>query len=126
MDAEVGIIFMRGDDLWIDSTPVNAAVDYGDLKTHEKGHPDYWEQLQESHSVPRVEEYDETPRGRATFNARKSIYYLFLVQCIKRTPRDYRQDFPGFAVAAKSRDGDSRRFPLHLSGVPAEARTPRR
>jgi hypothetical protein len=86
MESAVGIIFMRGDDLWIDSTPVSAAADYGDLKTHEKGHPDYWEQLQECRSVPQDEEYDETPRGRATFDARKNIYYLFLDRCISDRP----------------------------------------
>ena len=86
MDSEVGIIFMRGNDLWIDSTPVNAAADYGNLKTHERGHPAYWEHLQESHSVPRDEEYDETPRGRATFDTRSGIYYLFLDRCIRERP----------------------------------------
>lgn len=86
MDSEVGIIFLRGNDLWIDRTPVNDAVDYGDLKTHENGHSDFWEELQASGAVPRDEEYDEVPRGRATFDARKSIYYLFLDRCIRERP----------------------------------------
>ena len=29
MDGNVGIIFMRGNDLWINSAPVGDAVDYG-------------------------------------------------------------------------------------------------
>lgn len=33
----VGIVFMRGNDLWIDSTPVCDAVNYGQLKTQEEG-----------------------------------------------------------------------------------------
>ena len=73
MDGKVGIIFMRGDDLWIDCTPVGDAVDYGTLKTHDKGHPSYWEQLQERHAVPADEEYDEIPRGRVTYDTRKKV-----------------------------------------------------
>ena len=36
--------------------------------------------------MPQDEEYDETPRGRATFDTRKSIYYLFLDRCIRERP----------------------------------------
>jgi hypothetical protein len=69
MDGMVGIIFMRGNDLWIDSTPVGDAADYGTLKTHDPRSPAYWEQLQERHAVPMDEEYDEVPRGRVTYAA---------------------------------------------------------
>ena len=86
MDGKVGIIFMRGDDLWIDCTPVGDAVDYGTLKTHDKGHPSYWEQLQERHAVPADEEYDEIPRGRVTYDTRKKVYLLFLDRCIRERP----------------------------------------
>jgi hypothetical protein len=66
----VGIVFMRGDDLWIDSTLVSHAGDYGELKTHEKGHADYWEELQAQHLVPADEEYDEVSRGRVSYDKR--------------------------------------------------------
>jgi hypothetical protein len=82
MNGKVGVIFLRGDTLSIDSAQVNDAVDYGDLKTHENGHPDFWEELQVSGAVPRDEEYDEVPRGRVTYHTRKRLYYLFLDRCI--------------------------------------------
>lgn len=83
----VGIVFMRGDDLWIDSTPVIHAVDYGELKTHEKGHADYWEELQAQHLVPADEEYDEVSRGRVSYDIGKDLYYLFLDRCIRSRPK---------------------------------------
>ncbi len=86
MDGEVGIIFMRGNDLWIDATPISNAVDYGALKTHDTGHPAYWEQLQERGAVPRDEEYDEIPRGRVTYDTRRKTFLLFLDRCISKRP----------------------------------------
>lgn len=84
MDGKVGIIFMRGGRLSIDGTPVADAVDYGALKTHLKGHPDYRAELQTHGAVPLDEEYDEVPRGRVTYDTKKKLYYLFLDRCISR------------------------------------------
>ena len=84
--SEVGIIFMRGTDVWIDSTPVDTAVDYGALRTHDKGHPEYWAELQSRLAVPKDEEYDEVPRGRATYDTQKKCFYLFLDRCIRQRP----------------------------------------
>jgi hypothetical protein len=110
MEGQVGIIFMRGDDLWIDSTPITDAVDYGLLKTHEKGHPDFWEELQNRGSVPRDEEYDEIPRGRVNFQTRKKVYYLFLDRCIRERPEMVSRIFEALhlpPVPATKVDGDS-------------------
>jgi len=79
---EVGVIFVRENDLWIDGTPVSDAVDHGALKTHEKGHDAFWEQLHVCHSVPMDEEYDEVPRGRACYDTKKRVFFLFLDGCI--------------------------------------------
>ena len=81
--AEVGIIFFHGNSLWIDSTPVNEAVDYGELKTHEKGHPEYWEELQRRGVVPREFEYDEVARGRVTADPKRGTFLLLLDRCIR-------------------------------------------
>jgi len=81
--AEVGIIFLYGNRLFIDSTPISDAADYGALKTYEKGHPDYWEELQRSGVVPRDIEYDEVPRGRVTADPRRGTFLLLLDRCIR-------------------------------------------
>ncbi|HZL51247.1 MAG TPA: hypothetical protein VFC37_09900 [Terracidiphilus sp.] len=82
--AEVGIIFLLGNTLLIDSTPVDYASDYGALKTHEKGHPDYWEELQHRGAVPAEVEYDQVPRGRVTADPKRGTVLLFLDRCILR------------------------------------------
>jgi hypothetical protein len=46
MEGQVGIIFLLSDVLLIEGTPVHEASNYGALKMHEKGHPDFWEGLQ--------------------------------------------------------------------------------
>lgn len=45
---EVGIFFVYGGHLWVDGTPLDQAVLYGDLKTHDKGHDTFWEELQKA------------------------------------------------------------------------------
>ena len=121
MDGKVGIIFMRGNDLWIDSTPVRDAVDYGALKTHNQGHPSYWEQLQERHAVPMDEEYDEVPRGRVTYDTRKQVYFLFLDRCIRERPDIVSEIFMAMhlpPVPATEVGGDSTIFVRVAGRVP--------
>jgi hypothetical protein len=84
--AAVGIIFLHRDNLWIDSTPLNDAADYGALKTHEKGHPEYWEELQRRGLVPIDVEYDEVPRGRVTADPKRGTSLLLLDRCIRDRP----------------------------------------
>jgi hypothetical protein len=80
--AEAG--FATG--VFIDGTTLADAVDYGALKTHEKGHPDFWAELQQKCRVPHDEEYDEVPRGRVTYDTRRQVYLLFLDRCIRNRP----------------------------------------
>jgi hypothetical protein len=84
--GRVGIVFRRGNDLWIDSTPVSEAENYGALRTHAKGHPDYWEELQSLGAAPVDEEYDEVSRGRVNYDTRKKVYLLFIDRCIRERP----------------------------------------
>jgi hypothetical protein len=82
---EVGIIFCvpsrRGGDLWIESTPIDEAGEYGDFKIHENDHLNYWEKLCKEGFVP-VKEYDEVPRGRVVYDTSRRIFTLFLDRCI--------------------------------------------
>ena len=80
---EVGVFFAHGDNLWIDATPVDEAVLYGDVRTHDRGHEDFWEQLQARGAVPRDEEYDECPRGRVCYDTKQRIFHLYLDKCIR-------------------------------------------
>ena len=78
----VGIFFVQDKYLWIDSTPVEEALLYGDVQTHDKGHDAFWEELQASGSVPRDEEYDECPRGRVSYDTKTKTFHLYLDRCI--------------------------------------------
>lgn len=82
-DPAVGIFFVRNNDLWVDSTPVNDALRYGDdMMTHDKGHDTFWGELQTCCAVPVDEEYDEISRGRVSFNTKTHTYHILLDGCI--------------------------------------------
>ena len=80
----VGILFVHDEYPWIDSTPLDKAVLYGDVLTHDKGHDAFWEHLQACSSVPRDEEYDECPRGRVCYDRKTKRFHLYLDRCIRR------------------------------------------
>ncbi len=79
---KVGILFVHDEYPWIDSTPLDEAVLYGEMLTHDKGHDAFWEELQASGSVPRDEEYDECPRGRVSYDTKTKTFHLYLDRCI--------------------------------------------
>jgi hypothetical protein len=79
---KVGILFVHDEYPWIDSTPLDEAVLYGDVLTHDKGHDAYWEELQTCGSVPRDAEYDECPRGRVCYDTKAKTFHLYLDRCI--------------------------------------------
>jgi hypothetical protein len=81
---EVGVFFVREDNLWVDATPVNEALLYGDVRTHDRSHEAFWEQLQASGAAPRDEEYDECSRGRVCYNTQQRIFRLYLDECIRK------------------------------------------
>jgi len=81
---QVGIFFVCGGHLWVDGTPLNEAVLYGNLKTHDKGHDAFWEELQKTRAVPLDTEYDEAPRGRVAYDANKLIFLVLADKCIRK------------------------------------------
>ena len=64
---KVGIIYLVGDKLWIDATPLAEAGRFSDFAIHERDHSQYWPQLVRS-GVVSVAEYEEYPRGRVAYN----------------------------------------------------------
>jgi hypothetical protein len=80
--SAVGVFFVHGDNLWIDATRVDEAILYGDMKTHDRSHEDFWERLQANGGVSRDEEYDECPRGRVCYDTRQRAFRLYLDRCI--------------------------------------------
>jgi hypothetical protein len=77
----VGIIYLLGEELLINSTPLAQAGRYGDFRIHERGHIDYWAELVKSGHVPNTE-YEEFPRGRVAYHTKSGKFALLADQCI--------------------------------------------
>jgi hypothetical protein len=79
--AQVGIVYLVGDKLFIDSMSVAQAGTCGDCLFHERDHYQYWAQLVSSGDAPDAE-YEEHPRGRVSYNEKTGKYTLLADRCI--------------------------------------------
>jgi hypothetical protein len=79
----VGIIYLVGDKLWIDATPVAWAGNFGDFALHERYHCQYWEQLVKQMVVPDTQ-YEQFPPGRVSYDRKGGRFRLLADRCILR------------------------------------------
>jgi hypothetical protein len=84
IDADVGIVFLVGDALFIESTPVSEVAVFAGCKDHEGSHISYWEQLQCSQLVPDFLDFDQVARGRVVFRVETPRFFLMLDGCIRQ------------------------------------------
>jgi hypothetical protein len=96
----VGIVYLVGDKLFIDSTPVAQAGTYGDYLFHERDHYQYWAQLVGSGDVPDAE-YEEHPRGRVSYNEKTGKYTLLADRCILGRKRLVRKILSGMHLPVR-------------------------
>ena len=80
----VGIFWLVGGKLVIDSTPLGEGEPYGDHLTHPRSHIDVWGQLRLDGKVPGESEYEEFPRGRVMYNTKIQRFTLLADRCILR------------------------------------------
>ncbi|HMG84817.1 MAG TPA: hypothetical protein VK574_03700 [Terracidiphilus sp.] len=78
----VGIFWLIGDRLILDTSPLSEAEPYGDCLGHRTSHIDYWTAQQGLGTVSREIEYEEPPRGRVVFNTRTQRFALYADRCI--------------------------------------------
>src|ERR1700692_243883 len=78
---KVGIIYLVGGEVLINSTPLAKAGRYGDFNIHELAHIDYWGELVTNGKVPNSE-YEEFPRGRAAYYRKSGKFTLLADKCI--------------------------------------------
>jgi hypothetical protein len=83
-EPRVGIFWLIGQRLIIDTTPVSKAEAYSTASTHPTSHIDYWTRLQRTGAVPPEVEYEELPRGRVVFDGREQRFTLYADVCILR------------------------------------------
>jgi len=78
----VGIFWLLGDRLILDTSPLSEAEPYGDCLGHRTSHIDYWTAQQRFGTVSREIEYEDPPRGRVVFNKRTQRFDLYADRCI--------------------------------------------
>jgi|SRR5665213_893810 len=78
---KVGIVYLVGEELFIDSTPLENAGIYGEFRIPERSHIDYCSELVKSGRVPNSE-YEEFPRGRVAYHTKSNKFGLLADQCI--------------------------------------------
>ncbi len=80
---QVGIVYLVGRTLLIDSTPLAQAGRSGDSAIHERDHISYWAELAKSGRVPNSD-YEEFPRGRVAYDTKRGKFTLLVDKCILR------------------------------------------
>jgi hypothetical protein len=81
----VGIVFVVGIKIFIESTPVDQGEACAGFVNHAGGHEAFWERLWLTGDVPE-EPYESVPRGRAIFDQSTGKYVLYLDKCITTQP----------------------------------------
>jgi hypothetical protein len=84
VEPRVGIFWLVGKRLIIDTTPLSEAGKYGDFKIHDGDHVTVWGEMKRRGEVPRGSDYEEYPRGRVNFNSKTQQFTLFADVCILR------------------------------------------
>jgi len=64
-EPRLGIFWLVGGKLLMESAPLSAAEPYGGQLTHPRSHSELWRQHQRAGAVPADMDYDQPPRGRA-------------------------------------------------------------
>ena len=83
-NGKVGIFWLVGTRLVIDTAPLSEAGNYGEFLIYEGDHITLWGELERRGEVPRGSAYEEHPRGRVNFNTRTKRFTLFADPCILR------------------------------------------
>jgi hypothetical protein len=78
---EVGIFYVIGDKLFLESTSLSRAGHHGDNLVHERSHYEYWAQLVKMGAVPRAG-CEDFPRGRVAYGNKIGKFFLLADACI--------------------------------------------
>jgi hypothetical protein len=84
LEPRVGIVWLVGNNIIIDSTAISEAGKYGDFAIHEGDHVTHWAEMERRGEVPRDSDYEEHPRGRVNFNTKTHRFTLYADACILR------------------------------------------
>jgi len=79
---EVGLFFVVGEKVFAYGGPYTEITPHAGFRTFDVDHHVYWRQLQQMGAVPADVEYDQTSRGRVTYEDSSRRFTLFADKCI--------------------------------------------
>jgi hypothetical protein len=86
----VGISYVIGVDLYIESIPMSESEDWDDFKTYPNGHMEYWSVLTKRLNLSSCLSYDFYPRGRVSYAKVQDKYMLYLDRCLVKNRQTIR------------------------------------
>jgi len=99
---EVGIVYLIGEDLFMDGVPAKDAEDYGEFKIYDRDHFSWFEnELAYIHSISSIvkgKEYENFPRGRVSYSKLEDMYYILLDRCIIKNKDDIKEIIKMFHI----------------------------
>jgi len=78
----VGIFYVIGVDLHMESIPKSDGEDWGDFKTYSYGHMEYWSILTKRLKLSSCLSCDFYPRGRVSYAKPHDTYMPYLDRCL--------------------------------------------
>jgi hypothetical protein len=78
----VGIFYVIGVDLYVESIPRSEGEAWGDFKTYPNGHMEYWAVLTKQLKLSSCLSYDFYPRGQVSYAKTQDTYMLYLDRCL--------------------------------------------
>jgi len=81
--GRIGIFYLLGDKLLIDSSPISRAGVFSDVEFHMLTHEDWWARLTSKGVSPNTF-YAEFPRGRVSYDRREGVFRFRADLCILR------------------------------------------
>jgi hypothetical protein len=82
VEPRVGIFWLLGNRLILNSSSLSEAEAYGDCLTHRNSHIDYWTEQQRLGAISHEIEYEEPPRGRVLYHTKERKFYILADRCI--------------------------------------------
>ena len=78
----VGIFWIFGGKIILDTTPLHQAEPYGEAMTHPRGHLQKWTELRRRGAVSPDFEFEDSPRGRVEYIPKENQFVIYVDRCI--------------------------------------------
>jgi hypothetical protein len=97
-------LWLLGERLILDASPLSAAEPYSECLTHHASHIDYWTAQQRIGVLPRDIEYEEPPRGRVVYKTKTQRFQLYADRCILKRKSEVSRIMKAMSLPPKLTD----------------------